>query len=672
MAGYPADMDKIVRRTLGFKAPTVHRCEALLSRANLSDSGDQFGLEVRQCPITHGDSGEPWLIWSTAHQRFEVVGISSGSQDHIVFDFALEPPALTAVRRQAVSLGVEFGFPDTLTKGPVFTINTAKYMEPWEALPGVAALTSQLGASLSQSSQWHFGQLDSAYLSALEAATGRGSGSKRLMPAAPQPSVMPSTSREDWFDGIAGDPIRLKCAQSCRPIDLDPRLQRHLALGDPIDPKAFGAATVGGLVIPADRLPGGFEDAGLGGVVIVGGDAFVWSKHSGRIVDIERQIMPLGFPGEPAARARWPHRDPDCRKPAPSASPDAGPSPALLADSFSTPQTAPGVATVSAEAATCLTMGPGPRPLIIAAMSGPWGVPGAQAIPWASATGAYDDRVQQSLVLTLEDLTKGDRNRPILVYCRNRFCAPTNNAAAYNVALRIRHAGYSHVYWMRDGLDPWIDAGYPLWPTQARPDVLGVIAKADAALSANPDETTALLQRGVAHGLASQYQAAIADFSEALRLKPGLASAYRGRAEAYADLHDFDHALADAAEAVRLAPQDAHAQNGLCWAQAVSGRALASGMAACDAAIKASPDAEFFDSRALVKLRLGRAAEALSDYEEAIRRDPFPPHYLYGRGLAKLRLGRRDEGLTDVALARSRDPDLVAEFAGYGLDPGRP
>jgi tetratricopeptide (TPR) repeat protein len=55
------------------------------------------------------------------------------------------------------------------------------------------------------------------------------------------------------------------------------------------------------------------------------------------------------------------------------------------------------------------------------------------------------------------------------------------------------------------------------------------------------------------------FDAAIADYTEAIRLDPKSVNAYNGRAGAYADNRNFDKAIADSTEAIRLDPKSAMA-----------------------------------------------------------------------------------------------------------------
>jgi tetratricopeptide (TPR) repeat protein len=112
------------------------------------------------------------------------------------------------------------------------------------------------------------------------------------------------------------------------------------------------------------------------------------------------------------------------------------------------------------------------------------------------------------------------------------------------------------------------------------------------------------------------------------------------------------------------------ALNGRCWARAQWGKQLDVALADCDAAIKRGPrTANLFDSRGLVKLRLGQVDEAIADYDQSLKMQPKTAWSLYGRGLAKLKKGDKAGGEADMAAGLALQPNLRAEARRAGLDP---
>jgi TolB-like protein/DNA-binding winged helix-turn-helix (wHTH) protein len=122
-----------------------------------------------------------------------------------------------------------------------------------------------------------------------------------------------------------------------------------------------------------------------------------------------------------------------------------------------TPTTAPGVTTVTTEKLT--TMLEHDKPLVIDTMDATWyrSITGAVGLELNGNTrGTFTDETQKRLEPKLHRLTGGDLAKPIVAMSFNvaRF-------DGYNLAIRIRHAGYTNVYWYRGGREAWEVAGKP-------------------------------------------------------------------------------------------------------------------------------------------------------------------------------------------------------------------
>lgn len=121
-----------------------------------------------------------------------------------------------------------------------------------------------------------------------------------------------------------------------------------------------------------------------------------------------------------------------------------------------TPPGLQGAVTVSPREARCLMDKLGERLVVVQAMRDSRELPGAVVLP--DAASAYEEgRPHQESLQKLAELTGGDKGRPLLVYCHHTSCH-----LSYNASLRAVRAGYSKVYWLREGNQGWVDAGYPL------------------------------------------------------------------------------------------------------------------------------------------------------------------------------------------------------------------
>lgn len=129
-----------------------------------------------------------------------------------------------------------------------------------------------------------------------------------------------------------------------------------------------------------------------------------------------------------------------------------------------TPQNIPGATTVSAREAKCIVDRFGGEVLVLAAMNDGDKLPGAIV---ASSAASADAALQPRYAAALAEISGGNKNRPIIVYCHHERCF-----LSYNVALRSVQAGYPNVFWMRPGIAAWKAAGYPV---QAPPPPPGAV-----------------------------------------------------------------------------------------------------------------------------------------------------------------------------------------------------
>ena len=122
-----------------------------------------------------------------------------------------------------------------------------------------------------------------------------------------------------------------------------------------------------------------------------------------------------------------------------------------------TPTTAPGVTTVNTE--QLASMLKTQKPLVIDTMDASWyrSVPGAVGLDIKGFThGSFTDAVQKRVEQKLHALIGDDMAKPIVAMGFNvaRF-------DGYNLAQRLRHAGYTNVYWYRSGREAWEVADNP-------------------------------------------------------------------------------------------------------------------------------------------------------------------------------------------------------------------
>jgi tetratricopeptide (TPR) repeat protein/predicted aspartyl protease len=237
----------------------------------------------------------------------------------------------------------------------------------------------------------------------------------------------------------------------------------------------------------------------------------------------------------------------------------------------------------------------------------------------------------------------------------------------------------------------------------SRRDNKAAIADLDRALALEPGNGSYVFQRARVHLMSGDMAAAYADLDQAVKLAPAdpqirLAHAQsliiRNRSsEALVDLQTVDASLPSQADE-RLAvanmfqrldqfgraigdynlwiaahPDDSRqpmALNGRCWTRALADTDLPLALKDCNAALRRSKAANFFDSRGLVELRMGQYDRAIADYSAALKLAPKMAWSLYGRGLA-LRHESDPRAQGDIAAAIAIDPSLPARAQSLGI-----
>ena len=127
-------------------------------------------------------------------------------------------------------------------------------------------------------------------------------------------------------------------------------------------------------------------------------------------------------------------------------------------------------------------------------------------------------------------------------------------------------------------------------------------------------------------------------------------------------------AIALAGIGIKERPNNPLELNSRCWHRMLLNLELDQALRDCDQAVRHDPkNANVIDSRAWVKLRLGRFDEAIADFDKALGHEPRQAASLFGRGLAKLRKGDREGGERDMAAARRLDFDVESEFKRHNI-----
>jgi len=91
--------------------------------------------------------------------------------------------------------------------------------------------------------------------------------------------------------------------------------------------------------------------------------------------------------------------------------------------------------------------------LVFHVLGGGQTLPNAQNAAPASQPGSFEDKTQQEFGQYLQQVTQGNKGRPMVFYCMNTQCW-----MSYNAALRAIHLGFTQVYWYRGGIEAWQQA----------------------------------------------------------------------------------------------------------------------------------------------------------------------------------------------------------------------
>lgn len=122
-----------------------------------------------------------------------------------------------------------------------------------------------------------------------------------------------------------------------------------------------------------------------------------------------------------------------------------------------TPTSIPGAQVISTQALAAMYEKNAGNFIVFDVLGGPQGLPGAQnALPAARGT-SFNDQTQRDFGNYLQQVTRGNKDVPLVFYCQSAHCW-----MSYNAALRAVRLGCTRVYWYRGGIEAWQAAGLPL------------------------------------------------------------------------------------------------------------------------------------------------------------------------------------------------------------------
>jgi len=175
------------------------------------------------------------------------------------------------------------------------------------------------------------------------------------------------------------------------------------------------------------------------------------------------------------------------------------------------------------------------------------------------------------------------------------------------------------------------------------------------ALEANPDFLDAYINRGLVNNELGEYSASVEDYDMAIQLDSKCALAYNNRGYTKFKQGDFDGALVDYNKAILLNPK-------LQMALDNKARLFAS---ACMEDDKDFSE-KFYLSLGISEVNNGNFAEALRNFDEALKFNPSMAIAYFYKGIAYHSLCKNDEAFENYTKAIELDKNMVDAYFNRG------
>jgi tetratricopeptide (TPR) repeat protein len=201
------------------------------------------------------------------------------------------------------------------------------------------------------------------------------------------------------------------------------------------------------------------------------------------------------------------------------------------------------------------------------------------------------------------------------------------------------------------------------------------IADYSVEISLYPQSFLPWQYRGSAFIETGEYARAVVDLTQAIKLAPGEDWSYLRRATAHQKGREYDEAIKDYTVGLKVADKNKNTTPAY-LAQFYRGRGdsydavgdVANALADYDRAIRLEPDnADGWNERCWARARQGQLRDALTDCNQAIQLKPDYALALDSRGLVYLKMGDFDKSIGDYDAAIKAMPRLASSLYGRGV-----
>ena len=170
---------------------------------------------------------------------------------------------------------------------------------------------------------------------------------------------------------------------------------------------------------------------------------------------------------------------------------------------------------------------------------------------------------------------------------------------------------------------------------------------------------------------------ALSDLDAAAALAPPQGDVRFTLGQLYAGAENFGAAIKQWDLWIESHPVDARFSGALaerCYWKALQNQDLSSGLRDCNRALalmicEIRTMHGVWANRGMVRLRQGAYEKAISDFNDALKKQPKNVRALYGRGVAKIRQNKLKEGESDIDAAVQLSPKIKENLQAYGIGP---